>query len=58
MNQIDCVVTVVKTQPYTEYGKWWVGVQYESWGRTSETVLMCDTREDADRIGPGHKFLA
>ena len=32
MNLVDAVVTKVISGPYEEYGKWWVDVEYISWG--------------------------
>ena len=32
MNLVDAFVTKVISGPYEEYGKWWVDVEYISWG--------------------------
>jgi hypothetical protein len=58
MNLVDCVVVRVLAQPRYEYGHWWVKVRYNSWGRESETEIMCDTLMKAEDIAVGHKFEA
>ncbi|HEB3585648.1 TPA: hypothetical protein RZC63_004089 [Escherichia coli] len=32
MNLVDAFVKKVISEPYEEYGKWWIDVEYISWG--------------------------
>ena len=45
MNLVDAFVTKVISGPYEEYGKWWVDVEYISWGVPGKSRLMFDSRE-------------
>ena len=57
MNLVDGVVTQVKSDPYEMYGKWFLEVEYSSWGTPGTTNLMFDTRREALAVFPGHRFL-
>ena len=57
MNLCDCYVKEILSPVYTQYGKWWVKVSYESWG-DGESTLMFDTQEDAKKVCIGYHFLA
>ena len=56
MNLINAVVTQVLSKPYLKYNYWFVDVEYNSYGRTSKTEVMCSTEEVANAIKVGHKF--
>lgn len=56
MNTIDAVVTQVLSEPYFKYNYWFVDVEYNSYGRTSKTNVMCSTEEAAKAIKVGHIF--
>ncbi|KAF0781709.1 hypothetical protein L246_24660, partial [Salmonella enterica subsp. enterica serovar Worthington str. BCH-5715] len=43
--------------PYEEYGKWWIDVEYISWGVPGKTRLMFDSKEQALEVKEGYKFL-
>lgn len=58
MNLVDCFVTKVLTTPYEKYGRWWVGVEYDSWGHISKSEIMLNTEAEANAVDIGHKFLA
>lgn len=58
MNLLDHIVISVDRAPYEQYGKWWVAVTGESWGRYSSNTLMFDTKEEAEAVKPGHSYLA
>jgi hypothetical protein len=58
MNLIDCTVTKVLSEPRFEYGKWWVNVEYDSWGSKSEASVMLNTEEEAKLVGVGYEFLS
>lgn len=58
MNLVDCYVTKVVSEPYQEYGKWWVKVEANAYGRPSKSTLMFDTKEEAIKVDVGHHFLA
>lgn len=62
MNAIDAWVTKVLCEPYYKsYGsgipRWWVKVESVDMGGKSTDTLMFDTREDAEKVQPGYKFL-
>ncbi|OJS51531.1 hypothetical protein BK406_28370, partial [Escherichia coli] len=42
---------------YEEYGKWWVDVEYISWGVPGKSRLMFDSREQAQEVQEGFRFL-
>lgn len=56
MNLIDAVVTQVLNKPYFKYNYWFVDVEYNSYGRTSKTNVMCSTEEAAKAIKVGYTF--
>lgn len=58
MNLLDCTVTEILGTPYQEYGKWWIRVRYDCYGRESETNLMMDTEDGINNIKLGFTFLA
>lgn len=57
MNTVDCYVTKILGRPYFKYNKWWLSVQYCSYGQTGNTVLMFNRFEDAIKVQEGYKFL-
>lgn len=67
MNLVDCHVTEITGPPRELYGKWWVPVNYESWGcpgkPRSGTIgdgnseIMCKTLEEAEAVKVGDMFL-
>ena len=62
MNYLDGYVEEVLSEPhYDDYGsgifRWWVEVSYICEGTESTTTLMFDTREEAEAVKPGYKFL-
>lgn len=57
MNLIDLYVTKVLSEPEFEYGFWWVKVEAEAYGRTSEHSVYFDKKSDALKVKPGYKFL-
>lgn len=57
MNLVDCVVTEIKGEPFEAWGRWWLHVMYDSWGRPGSTKLMFDTKIEALDVKPGYTFL-
>lgn len=58
MNLLDAIVTeIIDYTPYFKYGKWWVDVEYDCYGRKSKTSLMFDTIEEVLEVKVGYKFL-
>lgn len=57
MNLVDGFVTKVLSEPYEKYGKWWLDVEYVSWGNPGEYTLMFDKKGDALNVEKGYKFL-
>lgn len=62
VNYLDGYVEEVLSEPYyDDYGsgifRWWVEVSYICEGTESTTILMFDTREEAEAVKPGYKFL-
>lgn len=58
MNTIEHYVTEVIGQPYTMYGKWFVRVMADSYGRISEDRIMFDTEQAAKYVFVGYKYDA
>lgn len=57
MNLIDAVVTKVLSEPYLLYNKYWfVDVEYNSYGITSKTNVMCSNEEPAKAVKVGYTF--
>lgn len=62
VNYLDGYVKEVLSEPYyDDYGsgifRWWVEVSYICECTESTTTLMFDTREEAEVVKPGYKFL-
>lgn len=62
MNYLDGYAEEVLYEPYyDDYGsgvfRWWVKVSYVCEGTESTITLMFDTREEAEAVKPGYKFL-
>lgn len=57
MNLIECTVTKILSEPYHAYGKWFLKVEYTCYGVNSETTLMFDSIETANKIEICHEFL-
>lgn len=57
MNLVDAYVTQVKSDPYPMHGKWFLEVEYTSWGVIGTTNLMLDSERECLAVFPGHKFL-
>lgn len=62
MNYLDGYVEEILSEPYyDDYGsgifRWWVEVSYVCYGIGAVTTLMFDTREEAEAVKPGYKFL-
>ena len=59
MNFCDAYVTKIIGEPVLKYGKWFLEVEYLSWGLTSEkTELMFSSLEEAQEVEEGFWFLA
>lgn len=58
MNLIDCTVVKILGEPKEKYGKFWVSVEYEAYGRTSVTEIMCENYHEAEMITIGSQFLS
>ena len=62
VNYLDGYVEEILSEPYyDDYGsgifRWWVKVSYICEGIGAVTILMFDTREEAEAVKPGYKFL-
>lgn len=62
MNYLDGYVEEVLSEPYYDdyrsgIFRWWVEVSYVSEGVGVITTLMFDTKEEAEAVKPGYKFL-
>ena len=58
MNLINCVVTEIIGDPYFEYDKWWVNVEYDCYGSLHWMDLIFSTKEEALAVEIGYKFLS
>ncbi|ULG01510.1 hypothetical protein phiA019_0165 [Aeromonas phage phiA019] len=56
MNLVDAVVTKVLSKPHFKYNYWFVDVEYNSYGRTSKTNVMCSNKESAKAVKVGYTF--
>jgi YD repeat-containing protein len=62
MNLVDAYVTKVLSEPefidtYKEYKWWQVRVEYNSYGRLSETELTFKTKDETEQVKVGYHFL-
>lgn len=53
MNLIDAKVIEILSKPYLLYGHFWVDVKVTSYGRESQTEIMCRTLEEAEAVHVG-----
>lgn len=58
MNILEHSVTKILSQPYRQFGRWWVDVEYTCWGSAGKSNLMFDTEAAAKAVGVGHTFQA
>lgn len=63
MNAVDAYVTKVLEPPtfidkYPDVQWWEVGVEYDSYGVLSETKLTFRSKDEANRVCVGYRFLA
>lgn len=57
MNLVECYVTKVLSKPYKVYGLWCVKVEFDCYGHISEGTVDVFTKEEADKVDVGYKFL-
>lgn len=57
MNLVEATVIEIVGEPYEKYGKWWVNVVGDCYGRKTESFLMFETEEDARSLKVGTVFL-
>jgi len=57
MNLCDAYTTKILSTPYQKYGKWWLDVEINCYGRISNTTIMQNTKEEIDKISIGYKVL-
>ncbi len=53
MNLIDAKIIEILSKPYLLYGRFWVDVKVTSYGRESQTEVMCRTLEEAEAVAVG-----
>lgn len=58
MNKTNCIVTKIIEKPHLEFNKYFMRVEFESYGVISETTLMFDYKDQADKVNIGYKFDA
>lgn len=56
MNTIEHVVTAILGEPYTMYGKYFVKVLANSYGRVSEDIMMFDSEKAAKGVFVGWRY--
>jgi hypothetical protein len=59
MNLIDLYVTEIIGKPYQVYGipdRWFVRVMADGYGTIAQSTVMCDSLENAQKVGPGFVF--
>jgi len=57
MNLLDAYVTKIKGAPEFKYGKWFLKVEADCYGLPTESELMFDSKEGAEKVGIGYHFL-
>ncbi len=57
MNQLDSYVTEIKGEPELRFGKWFLPVVADCYGRPMDSDLMFDTEDEAKAVVVGHHFL-
>lgn len=57
MNLLECMVTKILSEPYLMFDKWFLKVEYSSYGVNGKTTLMFDSFEIANKINIGHEFF-
>jgi len=57
VNVLDAYVTEILGEPELKYGKWFVRVTADCYGRPTTTELMFDTEAEARSVEIGHHFL-
>lgn len=57
MNLVDCYVKKVLSKPYERYGMWCIDVEFDSYDHRSEGTIYGLTKEEADNVDVGYKFL-
>lgn len=53
MNLIDAVVVQILSKPYEQFGKWWVDVEVESYGRITTSQVMFHKEHEAKQMKVG-----
>lgn len=57
MNLLDAIVVKILSQPFCQYDRWWIKVEYDCWGKKGQTNLMFSDIETAKNISTGYKFM-
>jgi len=57
MNTIDAEVIEILSEPYVEWGRWWVKVKANDMGGDTTDTLMFSSKEEALQPQIGHTFL-
>lgn len=57
MNLLEHYVTEIKSEPYEEYGKWWVDVIATCYGHDGEYSVLCETLNHAKNVNIGYVFM-
>lgn len=62
MNLVDCYVTKILDEPYflklpNDKEIWVLNVEYDCYGSMQEIGLIFETKEEADKVEIGYKFL-
>lgn len=57
MNLVECYVTKVLSKPYKVNKLWCVKVEYDCYGHISKGTVDTFTKEEADKVDVGYKFL-
>lgn len=58
MNLIEHYVTKVLEPPTAAFGKWWVKVEADSYGRLGDSIIVSESLAAAREIKVGFMFLA
>lgn len=56
MNLLEHYVTKIIGPSYTEYGKFWLPVEYDCQGRKRTGNLMFDSMEELEKVDIGYEL--
>jgi hypothetical protein len=56
MNIITAIILKILSNPYFSYNKWWVDVEYDSYGAKGNTKLIFNSKDEANSLEVGQEI--